>query len=84
MNEGPSCKVPTRKPSRALRWLTLLGFGACGILCCGLAPILFAAGAGFGLSSMIAWGKKYDLLLLGISGVVVLFALWWKYGRTRA
>ena len=83
MNEGQACKVPARKPNRKPGWLAIFGLGACGVLCCGLAPILFAAGAGFGLSSILAWGKKYDMLLLGIGGIVVLFALWWKYGRAR-
>lgn len=83
MNEGPACKVPTKKPARALGWLAIFGVGACGVLCCGLAPILFAAGAGFGLSSILAWGKKYDLLLLGIGVIVVLFALWWKFRSNR-
>ncbi|GGJ46923.1 hypothetical protein [Deinococcus roseus] len=84
MNEGQTCKVPSKKPSKALGWLGIVGVGACGILCCGLAPILFAAGAGFGLSSLLAWGKKYDMLLLGIGVVVVLFGGWWRLRRNRA
>ena len=83
MNEGQTCKVPARKPNKKLGWLAALGIGACGVLCCGLAPILFAAGAGLGLSSLLAWGKKFDVLLLGIGAAVVLFALWWKYLRNR-
>ncbi|GEM45489.1 hypothetical protein [Deinococcus cellulosilyticus] len=83
MNEGPACKVPPHKPGKLLGWLGILGVGACGILCCGLAPVLFAAGAGFGLSSLLAWGRKYDLVLLFIGVVVVLFALWWRSRRQR-
>lgn len=84
MNEGQTCKVPSKKPGKKVGFWAALGIGACGILCCGLAPILFAAGAGFGLSSILAWGQKFDVLLMGMGAAVILFGLWWKYGRNRA
>lgn len=83
MNEGQACNVPPLKPHRKPGWLAALGIGACGILCCGLAPFLLTAGAGFGLGSILTWGKKYHVLLLTIGVTVVLLGLWWKYRRHR-
>lgn len=80
MNEGASCKIPPKKaPSRKGWWVVL--FGACGVLCCGLAPLLLTTGAGLGLGGLLAWGSKFEGWILAAALLTVLLGVWFRWKR---